>query len=197
MIVFLFGLPGAGKTYLGQLLAEHWTCPYWDGDEALTEEMKASVLEEKPFTKEMTQTLSKRMMDNMTRLSESNSTFIVSQAMLLETDRQLFKQSFPEVRFIYIYCDKNTMLQRITSRANFVTRSFCEKLQAAFKPYEADALTYPSINNSDKEDKILIEELKIACLENSSEYNSDRFFSRVSEQSNRPNYSMTQHTLSL
>jgi gluconate kinase len=171
-------LPGAGKTYLGQLLANYWSCPYWDGDNALTQEMRTAVHEEKPFSEEMTRTLSNRMIDSMTNLSLSHKTFVVSQAMLLETDRELFKQLFPDIRFVYIHCDKDTMLQRIASRANFVSVSYCEKLLTVFQPYEQAALQYPSVNNSDKEDTVLLEELKQACTKESKTYTSESFFSK-------------------
>ncbi|KTD78815.1 AAA family ATPase [Legionella waltersii] len=179
MIVFLFGLPGAGKTYLGQLLANHWSCPYWDGDEALTQEMRVAVHEERPFSEEMTRTLSNRMIESMTSLSSSHKTFVVSQAMLLETDRELFKKLFPDIRFVYIHCDKNTMLQRVASRANFVSVSYCEKLLTAFQPYEQAALQYPSVNNNNKDDTILLDELKQACTKESKNYPGNGFFNSM------------------
>lgn len=40
MIIFLFGLPGVGKTYVGQYLSRELDYTFWDGDDALSADMK-------------------------------------------------------------------------------------------------------------------------------------------------------------
>lgn len=158
MIVFLFGLPGVGKTYLGKLLQRKLGAYYWDGDEALTTEMRLAVKNEQPFSATMTEDLSNTIIGTINTLKQSHSLIIVSQAMLLESDRQMFREHFEDISFIYIKCDLEHARQRIVQRADFVTESYFNKLVAAFEPHRTDAEAYPSIDNYNKSDEQLIRE---------------------------------------
>ncbi|WP_298623850.1 AAA family ATPase [uncultured Legionella sp.] len=156
MIVFLFGLPGVGKTYIGQLLQKELGACYWDADEALTEEMKLAVRNEQAFSRTMTTELASTIIEKMKLLEQNNEFIIVSQAMLRETDRHLFREQFSDLHFIYIRCERDHTSQRIAQRADFVTVSYFEKLTAAFEPHRKDAETYPIIDNYKKTDEQLI-----------------------------------------
>lgn len=156
MIVFLFGLPGVGKTYIGQLLQKELGACYWDGDEALTEEMRLAVRNEQAFSRAMTAELTSTIIDKMKQLEQNNEFIIVSQAMLRETDRQLFREQFSDLHFIYIRCEQDHTSHRIAQRADFVTVSYFEKLTIAFEPHRKDAETYPIIDNYKKTDEQLI-----------------------------------------
>ncbi len=160
MIVFLFGLPGVGKTYIGELLHKELGACFWDGDDALTEEMKQAVRDEKAFSKAMTAELSLTLITRINELQSSHNLIIVSQAMLRECDRQMFRDHFENIRFIYIRCDSDQVSQRIAERANFVTVSYFEKLKVAFEDHRAAAEQYPTIDNYNKTDAQLIEAFK-------------------------------------
>lgn len=160
MIVFLFGLPGAGKTYIGHLLQRELGACFWDGDKALTDEMKCAVSKEQAFSRAMTAELTSTLIKQIKILEKQHNLVIVSQAMLRETDRQMFRDYLNDIHFIYIHCDVQKASQRIAQRANFVTVSYLEKLIVAFQPHQHDAKTYPTINNQGKTDEQLIEEFK-------------------------------------
>lgn len=156
MIVFLFGLPGVGKTYIGQLMEQESGACYWDGDEALTDEMKRAVREEQPFTREMTAQLSTTIANKIKELKKNNPLIIVSQAMLRESDRQWFLAEFDDLHFIYVRCEQKQTSMRIAKRDDFVTVSYFEKLIHAFEPHRIDAESYPTIDNYKKTDEELI-----------------------------------------
>lgn len=160
MIVFLFGLPGVGKTYIAQLLQRTYGLCYWDGDNALTEEMKITVRNELPFSKEMTAQLTTNIISNITELKKSHQLLIVSQAMLRESDRQMFREQFSDIHFIYIRCDPEQTSQRIAQRADFVTVSYLEKITQAFEMHRKDAEAYPVIDNFRKTNEELIQEFE-------------------------------------
>ena len=156
MIVFLFGLPGVGKTYIGRLMEQESGAYYWDGDEALTEEMKLAVRHEQPFTRQMTTELSSTIINKIKELKKNNPFIIVSQAMLRESDRQLFRAEFDDLRFIYVRCEQEQTSLRIAQRDDFVTVSYFNRLIIAFEPHRKDAESYPTIDNYEKTDEQLI-----------------------------------------
>ncbi len=53
MLIYLFGLPAAGKNYVGEVLAEEFGYTFYDGDLDLTPEMRDAVREGRPFTEVM------------------------------------------------------------------------------------------------------------------------------------------------
>lgn len=158
MIVFLFGLPGVGKTYIGQLMEKELGVHYWDGDEALTDEMKLAVQNEQPFSRTMTAQLTSTLINKIKELSQEHRFVIVSQAMLRESDRKLFLEQFSDLHFIYVRCDPDQTSQRIAQRADFVTVSYLEKLIIAFEPHRKEAESYPTIDNYQKNDEQLIKD---------------------------------------
>lgn len=180
MIIFLFGLPGVGKTYLGELIQKKAGACFWDGDHALTEEMKEAVDRERPFSPQMTADLSATIINKIKELQTRHPFIVVSQAMLREADRQTFQQHFPTIRFIYISCAFDVASQRIADRANFVSVSYFTKLTEAFEPHRLAAETYPTISNYGKTDEQLIEEFQ-AIIDKKPKLNLDPAFFNSNE----------------
>ena len=53
MFLYLFGLPAAGKNYVGQVLADEFGYTFYDGDLDLTDELRDAVRDGRPFTDPM------------------------------------------------------------------------------------------------------------------------------------------------
>ncbi len=160
MIVFLFGLPGVGKTYIGQLMQQRLGAFFWDGDEALTREMRETVSREEAFSEAMTQALTSTLIHKIKDLQAENDFIVVSQAMLRESDRQFFRQCFDDIQFLYISCGHEQLNERIAKRADMVSVSYLEKLISAFEPYRGQAESYPDVHNDNKTDEQLINEIR-------------------------------------
>jgi len=52
MIYILFGEMGVGKNYVGEKLAKHLGCKFFDGDDALSSHLKEKVANHRPLTVE-------------------------------------------------------------------------------------------------------------------------------------------------
>ena len=51
-IIYLFGLPGAGKNYVGEVLRDVWGLEFADADEWLLQDMRESLARKEGFTPE-------------------------------------------------------------------------------------------------------------------------------------------------
>ena len=51
-MIYLFGLPGAGKNYVGELLRDVWGLEFADADEWLLQDMRESLARKEGFTPE-------------------------------------------------------------------------------------------------------------------------------------------------
>ena len=54
-IIYLFGLPGAGKNYVGELLRDAWGLEFADADEWLLQDMRESLARKEGFTPEQSE----------------------------------------------------------------------------------------------------------------------------------------------
>lgn len=159
MVIFLFGLPGVGKSYIGQLLRERASLYFWEGDDALSLEMHEAVNREQPFSSAMMEELTSSIIQQILDLKKQHQIVVVSQAMLIESDRIKISQHVGEVLYVYVHCSLPLMRERVKRRGDFVTESYLEKLVAAFEQYKAETEAYPSIENADKTDEQLVEEI--------------------------------------
>lgn len=163
MIIFLFGLPGAGKSYVGKLLARERQLPFWDGDNALDEEMKDYIRQEKNFTPQMTAKLSQTLIKEIKQRSLASTTkpFIVSQAMLRECDRALIRQHFSNLLFIQVKASAELLDERIKTRNDWVSPEYAQKINLAFQLSHQDkASIYPALINDGQSDNQLMEQFE-------------------------------------
>ena len=154
--IFLFGLPGVGKSYIGKLLEEKYNFLFWDGDQALSPEMKEYIRREEPFTSEMTAQLSSNIISTIHSLveeeqrSKEGRPIAIAQAMLIEGDRQTIKEHFPDMQFIHVVSDKDIANKRIDQRNDWVSVSFAENIRSVFERIRGQTEKYPTlVNNSD------------------------------------------------
>jgi gluconate kinase len=164
--LFLFGLPGVGKSYIGKLLEENYNFIFWDGDEALTEEMKQFIRDETPFTPEMTMLLSERIINTIEYLykeqqyAQQPRPIVIAQAMLIDNDRQAILQKFPNMQFIHVVSDEEIAQKRIIQRNDWVTPSFASKIRVEFDKFKKSAEHYPVIVNNSTGDINLEEQIE-------------------------------------
>lgn len=130
MILILMGVAGAGKTTIGQLLAQELHWPFYDGDDfhplvnvdkmsrgvALTDEDRATWLASL-----------RRLIEQL--LNERQSAILACSA-LKQSYRQALKRQDVDVHFIYLKGDHALMQQRLAHRsghfmkANLLTSQF-------------------------------------------------------------------------
>jgi gluconokinase len=151
MLVFLFGHPGAGKNYVGEILSKHFGYYFWDADLALTAEMKACIANQEVFTQNMRDGFTQIIIENTNRLC-LNPNVVVAQAFFKEKNRRQIAMAFPEAKFILIEANPQTILTRLQLRGNAVDSAYAEKIRAQF---EMPRLLYQSLSNNTDENDII------------------------------------------
>ncbi|MHB1947156.1 MAG: shikimate kinase [Gammaproteobacteria bacterium] len=157
MLIILFGLAGAGKSYAGEILANHFNYYFWDADGALPEKMRESVHNKQAFTQEMRDEFISLMIDKIKDLCETHQNLVVSQALYKETNRNEIKKYFPDALFIHVKSDPAIVLQRLKDRNDWVDPTYADQIAANFE--EPQLPHKILINNQDE--KAVIEQLKL------------------------------------
>jgi gluconokinase len=159
VIIFLFGLPGAGKSYIGHLLRQRANIHFWEGDEALSHDMREAVNQEQPFSPAMMEKLTSSIIQQILTLKKQHALLVISQAMLIEADRNKISACVGDILYVYVHCPLPLMRERVKRRGDFVTESYLEKLMVAFEKHKAEAECYPSIENAGKTDEQIVDEI--------------------------------------
>ena len=157
MLIFIFGEPGAGKNYVGEILASHFDYYFWDGDIALSEEMKGAIANKKPFTQNMRNDLTSIIIDETKKMVKNYKNVVVAQALFKEKNRKQLANAFPQALFLFIQASREQINSRLQQRNNAVDSAYAQKIQIEF---EEPLLPHKMILNNTHQEAVL-QQLKI------------------------------------
>ena len=120
MIVFISGLPGAGKTTVGTQIAEHFGWQFFDADTVMTSAAKAKTQSDELLSKdELTEWITDTVIPEALEL-EKNGPVVVAGWVATEANYQLLKNSAENVLFLYLQTTLETLLSRTRGRTDHV-----------------------------------------------------------------------------
>eukprot|EP00928_Gymnodinium_smaydae_P059186 TRINITY_DN4242_c1_g3_i1.p1 TRINITY_DN4242_c1_g3~~TRINITY_DN4242_c1_g3_i1.p1 ORF type:complete len:207 (-),score=35.97 TRINITY_DN4242_c1_g3_i1:217-837(-) len=149
LLIYLFGLPGAGKNFVGELLRDEWGMEFADADEWLLEDMKQSLARGEGFTPEQRDryytTVAARIgqlkaavaaVDQDESGGEDASPsrgLAVAQATFKAKHRQLVKTAHPEAQLWWVQAAESDRMQRLQKGGNRVDTELGRKMLADFE----------------------------------------------------------------
>lgn len=134
MIVILFGLTGAGKTFVGQQLSAISPFYFWDADEAITDEMKQCIAEKRSFTQEIRDEYFNLVTNHIKLLCNQHEHILVSQAFYKNKNRTQLLAEFTHCIFLQVTVDSSIVLNRLRERNNAITEEYAKIIINDFEP---------------------------------------------------------------
>ncbi len=134
MFFYLFGLPAAGKNFVGRVLAEAFDYSFYDGDLDLTPEMLDAMGEERPFTDAMRDRFYRLLVDRIAVLRAAHSRLAFGQATFKERHRAWMHEAFPDVIFVLVEADPAVRRRRLARGGNPVSVRYAERIDKLFEP---------------------------------------------------------------
>ena len=134
MFLYLFGLPAAGKNYVGEVLAEAFGYTFYDGDLDLTDELRDAVREGRPFTDPMRDRFYAALVERIAALRRDHADLAFCQATFKERHRAQMAAAFPDVVFVLVEADEAARLARLAHGGNPVTVEYAQRIAAFFEP---------------------------------------------------------------
>jgi gluconokinase len=134
----LIGVAGSGKTAVGTGLARQLHFLFLDADDfhpaANIEKMKHGI----PLTDEDRDPWLHRLHDELQRQLAAGRSVILACSALKEAYRKILKEGMPQLVFVYLAVDHETIRQRLGSRSHFFPKELMDSQFAALeKPYDA------------------------------------------------------------
>ena len=159
MLIYLYGLPGTGKNFIGEIFKSRFNFYFQDADEYLPIKMKNKLKNGKHFTREDVYEYHHIIANKIFELREKHKKLVISQASLFIEHRQIIKNKNPLVKFIHINSDRNTIISRLNNRKGYVTEKYMLDIEKYLEIDEEDDI----INNksNDTIQSIIVQILKI------------------------------------
>ncbi len=157
-LVVIFGLPGAGKTYVANILKNHFGFYFYDGDKNLSYDMKYAIKMKIPFTDLMRDSFFKRLNESVNRLINRYTKVVVAQTFIKEKYRTNFLHQFPNAQFILVTADDQIREERLMQRSS--SPLDIEYSRLMIKNFDYPKLFHYEIVNSDEGQSKIIENLE-------------------------------------
>lgn len=148
MTYILFGLPGAGKTYVGRVFEKCFGYYLYDGDQELPEDMKQALEDRSLVTDEMRDEFFAKLLLRIKELQKKHSNLIIAQTYIKERYRKELLHEVPETKFILLETETNIREKRLRHRKEFPLDSeYARKMCELFDP---PAIPHSVINNDEE-----------------------------------------------
>jgi gluconate kinase len=131
----VFGLPGAGKTYAGQVIARTLGCHFHDGDTDLPDDMRTAISTSQPVSEAMRDVFFTRILNSLERLRMEYPRIVLAQTFLKERHRQWVIGKFPEAQFILVKADQAVRRYRLEHRTSMpLALDYVRRMDTLFEP---------------------------------------------------------------
>jgi len=160
MIYVLFGPPGVGKTYIGELVSKKLGMKFFDADVLFDEDLKV-MLRAGTYNQKVRDIFFKKL--NLVTehlLSELGvkKDIIIAQAFIKEKNRGEFLHYFDEqVRYILINTTKDLAHFRISERTKSGSHIVNDNIfEYAWREFERPIVRHKSIDNTDLDNTMIV-----------------------------------------
>lgn len=138
MLLILFGLPGAGKNYVGRILAEDFGYHFHDGDDDLPTEMRTAIAQGQAATQAMRDAHTENIITHIAGLSADGADIAIAAAFFKERNRLQLLAQYPDARFVLVETTRDLLLERLARRTNHLADlAYAQKIFALFEPPQA------------------------------------------------------------
>jgi len=150
-LIILFGLPGTGKTFVGNIFKKYFDYYFYDGDNDLTKEMKEAIKVQKVFTDKMRDVFFKRLIDKIQNLATKHKKLVVAQTFIKEKYRVDLLKKIPEAKFILVETKKEIREKRLQNRFDYpLDLEYARIMENNFEESKINHLTIFNDKNGEK-----------------------------------------------
>lgn len=119
MLIVLFGLPGAGKTFVGKILQTDFGYTLYNADRSLPRDMRFALFQKKIISENMRGRFFRNIILKVRTLTRQHSKLVIVQTFLKDAYRKQFLQKFPDAKFLLIKAKEKTREERYVKRSYF------------------------------------------------------------------------------
>lgn len=145
---FLFGLSGAGKSFVGDLIAQDTGWPVYHADADISEDMRLALAQNRPFTDAMRQAFFAQLPNHIAAHQQPGLPLIVTQGAYKQKHRDFLQARVPGLVPVWVDAPRGLIAQRIQQRAEGIQTDSAEALVRDFEAPPGDSCRI--LNDGDK-----------------------------------------------
>lgn len=158
MVIIIFGLPGAGKTYVGKILAKYFQFVLYEGDTDIPNSMLLSLQESKPISDSERDLFFNKLIKKIKTLHSYHKNLVVSQTFIKDKYRKKLIEKIPDAHFILVEAKTAVREKRLANRKTFpITKAYAQQMESIF---ENPSIEYNKLDNTPEGEKEVKKQLK-------------------------------------
>ena len=118
-LFIIFGFPGAGKTFVGNVLREHYNIHVHDGDDELPDRMNKAIQKSRLVTDDMRDEFFENIIRKLKHLTSTYPAVALTQTCIKERYRKHVLKEFPYAVFLLVQTDTDTREKRLSKRTTY------------------------------------------------------------------------------
>lgn len=151
MLLILFGVPGAGKSFAGHLLRDEFGISFHDADHELPDTMRHALAHKLPVTDDMRGGFFERVIEVTQQLMQQHEHLAIAQAFMKEHHRRMVLDAFPQAHFILVTSRQDLIEQRFRQRDDYlIDLDDARRIAEAFEPPQVPHCVLPNNGNRDQ-----------------------------------------------
>jgi gluconate kinase len=132
-VLYFYGLAGAGKSYVAELVGRLAGWRVYDADSDLTPELRQALAEQRHFTLEMLDRFFVVVSARITQLARTHGWLAVSQATYRRRHREYLISHVRDMDMICVTAQDATILKRLRRRGGDVTPDYAALMKLGFE----------------------------------------------------------------
>jgi len=152
-IYVIFGLPGAGKTFVGRLMQKHFGFYAYEGDQDMPDSLKQAIEKQEVVSDTLRDAFFDDLINQVKKLRSEHDKLVVTQVFIKEKYRERFLQAFPHAKFVLVASSANVREARLMKQKTWqLDLSYWRKMAEIFEnpQIEHSVIT----NNNDGEEEV-------------------------------------------
>jgi len=134
MLLILFGLPGAGKSYAGEILRDQFGFHFHESDEDIPEDYRRLVMAGQMVPEERRDDYHRHLLDRLAGLAAVHPRLAVAVPLLRQKHRDWIRERFPLAQFILVQCAPDCWVARLAGRTHTVSPDYARKILPLYEP---------------------------------------------------------------
>lgn len=128
-------MPGAGKTYVGRVLAGAFHFHFRDVDQDLPNAMRLAIIHKQPVTDAMRDEFFARVIAITRDLRAIHPRVAIANTILKNRHRQQIADAFPDAQFLLVDSEPDLIAERFAVRGKYmIDLDDARRMAAAFEP---------------------------------------------------------------
>jgi gluconate kinase len=134
VLLILFGLPGAGKSFVGELLRDEFGFHLHEADDDIPDDYRRLVQAGHVVGDDRRDDYHRRLLIRIAALAAEHPKLAVAVPLLRQKHRDWLRARFPAAHFILVTCDPKQWEARLAGRHHTVNAGYARKVLPLYEP---------------------------------------------------------------